>query len=147
MVEPIRIETRDGGFDYIVIEMSQYFFTSTVQIELGTSDLTVDVEMRLAFNNAYGDPISYTVTDGSGNDSTVELIDEFVLSITGVEEDTGCEDVKAVIFEQARSDFKLSFMPENDGDIAYSEHWIDQTLVTHLDDPTKDCAIKYKLFA
>jgi hypothetical protein len=103
--------------------MSQYFFASTVQIELGTSDSTVHAELRLAYKHALGGTISYTVTDDNGAEEAFEMCDEFVLTITGVEEETGCENVQAVLQEQARADYAISFTTQDT--IEYQEFHID----------------------
>jgi hypothetical protein len=141
-ISPVRIEERDGGFHYMVMEMSQDFFVNTVQFELGTTEPTVEADFRIAFKNAYGEPITFE-KDVNGVPTEVEMIDDFTVTIYGNDEDTGCADVTAELYESARAEYTLAF---NETDmIQMKEFHVDQALVAKLSDPTKDCAIKYKL--
>jgi hypothetical protein len=140
-VQPVRIEERDA-FQYLVFEMSQDFFRDTVQLELGKTESTIPVDMRIAFKNAYGEPIAYT-RDVAGVPETVELVDDFVVTIYGNDEVTGCESVTATLYASAATEHKLSFSQYDT--LELNEFTIDNALEATLSDPNADCAVKFKL--
>jgi hypothetical protein len=109
-ISPVRIEAEEGGFMSMVIEMSESFFRETVQFELGKTENTVDALFRLAFKNGYGEPVTYTTTDGSGADVVHEMADEFVVTIIGNDDyENSCEAVTAQLDESARAEYKFGF--------------------------------------
>jgi hypothetical protein len=109
-LSPVRIEESAGGFMSMIVEMSDSFFRDTVQFELGKTENTVDAQFRLAFNMGYGEPVTYTTTDGSGAEVVHEMVDEFVVRIIGNDDyENSCEDVTAVLDESARAEYKFGF--------------------------------------
>jgi hypothetical protein len=143
-LEPVTIVEEEGGFMSMVIQMSDSFYRETVQFELGNTANTVDAEFRLAFKNSYGEPVTYTTTDGSGNEVVHEMADEFVVKIIGNDDfQNSCADVTAELDESARSEYNFGF----NSTTTYQERKfnVDKSLKAKLSDPNADCAIKYKL--
>jgi hypothetical protein len=94
--EAIYIEEKEGGFNYIVLQMTNDFFVENVQYELQDDSQSINVHTRISFKNADGDLISYTETVG-GVETTVEMTDDFYLNITGSGDANACESALAEV--------------------------------------------------
>jgi hypothetical protein len=71
------------------------------------------------------------------------MVDDFVFTIVGRDEASGCESVTATVVESARSEYTISF--NSDTNIEFYEEFVQNALITELSDPTAMCGMKYRL--